>query len=62
VPEQGGETVAGLRQRLAGLFPHAAGDLLSPRVRACVKDTIVREDFVVAGQGQVEFFPPVSGG
>lgn len=56
------ETVAGLRRRLADLHPHAAGDLLSPRVRACVDDTIVGEDFVVGGQARVEFFPPLSGG
>lgn len=56
------ETVAGLRRRLADLHPEAARDLLSLRVRACVADTIVGEDFVVGGHEQVEFFPPVSGG
>lgn len=57
-----GETVAGLRLRLAGLYPEAAGDLLSPRVRACVADSIVGEDFPVGGSDRVEFLPPLSGG
>jgi molybdopterin converting factor small subunit len=57
-----GETVAQLRRRLAALNPQAAGDLLGPGVRACVADTIVGEDFVVAGHDRVEFFPPLSGG
>ena len=56
------EDVAGLRARLAELYPHVAGDLLSPRVRACVADTIVGEDFLLAGQERVEFLPPLSGG
>lgn len=62
VPAEAGETVARLRLRLAGLHPRAAPDLLSPRVRACVADTVVGEDFVLAGQARVEFLPPLSGG
>jgi molybdopterin converting factor small subunit len=57
-----GETVAELRARLAGLFPHAAADLLGPRVRACVADSVVAEDFSLAGHDEVEFLPPLSGG
>lgn len=57
-----GETVAGLRVRLAGLHPPAAADLLSPRVRACVADTIVGEDFPLGGHERIEFLPPLSGG
>ena len=57
-----GETVAGLRARLAGLFPQAAEDLLGPRVRACVADRIVAEGFSLAGHDDVEFLPPLSGG
>ena len=57
-----GETVAGLRMRLARLHPDAAGDLLSPGVRACVGESIVGEDFPLAGQERVEFLPPLSGG
>lgn len=62
LPEEDGETVAGLRRRLADLYPQAAEDLLSPHVRACVGDTIVGEAFEVAGHERVEFFPPLSGG
>jgi molybdopterin converting factor small subunit len=57
-----GETVARLRLRLAGLYPEAAGDLLSRRVRAFVADSIVGEDFPVGGSDRVEFLPPLSGG
>ena len=62
VAGEAGETVAQLRSRLAGLHPEAAGELLSPRVRACVADTIVGEDFPLGGQERVEFLPPLSGG
>lgn len=62
VAAEAGETVAGLRIRLAGLHPQAARDLLSPRVRACVADTIVGEDFRLGGHERVEFLPPLSGG
>jgi molybdopterin converting factor small subunit len=57
-----GETVARLRTRLAVLHPRAARDLLSPRVRACVADAIVGEDFLLDGQERIEFLPPLSGG
>lgn len=62
VAAEAGETVARLRIRLAGLYPQAADDLLSPRVRACVADAIVGEDFLVGGRERVEFLPPLSGG
>ena len=62
VAAEEGETVARLRARLAGLHPEAAQDLLSPSVRACVADAIVGEDFPLAGQDRIEFFPPLSGG
>ena len=62
VAAEAGETVAGLRIRLAGLHPEAARDLLSPRVRACIADEIVGEDFLLGGQERIEFLPPLSGG
>jgi molybdopterin converting factor small subunit len=62
VAVEAGETVARLRLRLAGLYPAAAGDLLSPRVRACVADAVVGEDFRLGGCERVEFLPPLSGG
>jgi molybdopterin converting factor small subunit len=57
-----GETVAGLRTRLAGLYSEAAADLLSPRTRACVADAIVGEEFPLDGHERIEFLPPLSGG
>jgi molybdopterin converting factor small subunit len=62
VAAEEGETVARLRIRLAGLHPQAAQDFLSPRVRACVADTIVGEDFLLGGHERIEFLPPLSGG
>lgn len=62
VDSREGETVAGLRVRLAALHPQAAPDLLGSRVRACVADRIVGEDFPLGGQERVEFLPPLSGG
>lgn len=62
VAAEAGETVARLRIRLAGLHPGAARDLLDPRVRACVADTIVGEDFRLGGHARIEFLPPLSGG
>lgn len=57
-----GETVARLRLRLARLHPEAARDLLSPRIRACVADTMVGDDFPLGGHERIEFLPPLSGG
>jgi molybdopterin converting factor small subunit len=62
VAAEAGETVARLRVRLAGLHPRAAQELLGPRARACVADTIVAEDFLLQGCGRIEFLPPLSGG
>ena len=62
VAAESGETVARLRVRLAGIHPRAATDLLSPRVRACVGDRIVGDDFRLDGTSTVEFLPPLSGG
>jgi molybdopterin converting factor small subunit len=62
VAAEAGETVAGLRIRLAGLYPEAAGDLLCARTRACISDAIVGEEFPLTGQERIEFLPPLSGG
>ncbi|HEX8572980.1 MAG TPA: MoaD/ThiS family protein [Allosphingosinicella sp.] len=59
---EAGETVASLRSRLAGLFPTAASDLLSLRVRGFVDDMMVGEDFLLEGRDRIEFLPPLSGG
>ena len=57
-----GCSVAELRERIADQHPAAAAALRNTRVRACIDDTIVSETHRVAPGGQVEFFPPVSGG
>ena len=61
-PPPGGCTVGELRGLLATLYPHAAQDLVSFSLRACVDDAIVDEAFRVAADGRVEFLPPLSGG
>jgi molybdopterin converting factor small subunit len=57
-----GETVAGLRQRLAALHSGAADAILDRGVRACIGDEIVGETALVDEAHEVEFFPPLSGG
>lgn len=57
-----GCTVAELRRMIGDRHPHAAEDLARPSVRACVGDTLVSEDCLVAPTDSVEFFPPLSGG
>ena len=48
-----GCTVADLRQRLA---------LNDPASRACVGESLVGDEFILGSAGEVEFWPPVSGG
>lgn len=55
-------TVAQLRERLALDHPEAAETLAGKRSRACVGNTLVREDHVIRCGDQIEFLPPVSGG
>ena len=57
-----GCSIAELRQLIARQQPAAETELLRPRVRACVADSIVGEEHVGAPGSTVEFFPPVSGG
>ena len=51
-----------VRARLAELFPDAASDLSSPRVRACVGDRMVPDSFVVTPGQSVDILAPLSGG
>lgn len=55
-------TVAELRRRLATDHAQASESLHNKRVRACVGDTIVRDDDLVTGDEVLEFLAPVSGG
>ena len=54
--------VGEVRARLAERFPHAASDLVSPRVRACVGDRMVPDSFVVVPGDAVDILAPLSGG
>lgn len=55
-------SVGELRAKIAKVLPSAAQALETGRVRACVGDSIVADDHLLAATDQVEFFPPVSGG
>lgn len=55
-------TIADLRVRLAADHPEAARALEDRRVRACVGDTLVADDQIVAPGTAVELLAPVSGG
>ena len=57
-----GSSVAQLRERLIADYPEAEQPLRSRRSRACVGDTLVRDDHVLEAGDMVEFLPPVSGG
>lgn len=62
LPAPGATTVAGLRRSLASAYPHEAEALLSLRLKTFVADAQVDDDASLAGVGQVEFLPPLSGG
>lgn len=55
-------TILELRGRLAADHPKAADAILDKRVRACVNDLLVGDDYVLQATERVEFLAPVSGG
>ena len=55
-------SVAELRDRLADAHPEAKQALRDRHARACVGNTLVRDDYVLGYDATVEFLPPVSGG
>ncbi len=57
-----GCSVADLREALAARYPQAEIILQSSRSRACVGDSLVGDDQLIANGETVEFMPPVSGG
>lgn len=57
-----GCSVRDLRSVIANAHPSIREDMLSTRVRACVEDMVVPEDYRVSSGQTVEFIPPVSGG
>ena len=57
-----GCSTAELRDRVIAEHPQLEPMLRSKRARACVGDTLVRDDYVLAAGDTLEFLPPVSGG
>ena len=57
-----GISIAELRDQIASRFPDAEHALRGRRVRACVRDTVVADDYLIQAGDEVEFLPPVSGG
>ena len=55
-------TVARLRAYLGEIYPAAAEELASPRVKAAIDDEVVDDETMLDGVQMIDFFPPVSGG
>jgi len=55
-------SIAEVRAAIIARYPEVEEQMRSGRVRACVDDVIVGEEYVVQGAHAVEFLPPVSGG
>lgn len=59
---EAGSSIAHVRRRLASEYPGSGADLMGRRVVACVGGSVVRDDYVIGDQDEIEFLPPVSGG
>jgi len=57
-----GCSVSELRDRLVAEHPAVGAILSGKRVRACVGETLVHDQYVLRHGDRVEFLPPVSGG
>lgn len=55
-------TIGELRTRIVAEHPQAAEALSNRRVRACIGNSFVADDQLIAPGDKVEFLPPVSGG
>ena len=55
-------TVGEVRARLAERFPDVRDELLAPSLKACIGDLMVGDEHPVTDDGEVELFPPLSGG
>ena len=62
VDQAAGCSIEQLRERLISQYPGSEEPLRNKRARACVRDSIVQDDYVVRTGDKVEFLPPVSGG
>jgi molybdopterin converting factor small subunit len=57
-----GCSMSELRSRLVTSNPAASQALSGRRIRACVGDAFVSDDYILTPADRVEFLPPVSGG
>ena len=57
-----GCSIAELRDKVIAQHPQAEEALRNKRARACVRDAIVHDSYVLGACDKVEFLPPVSGG
>ncbi|MGE5062641.1 MAG: MoaD/ThiS family protein [Myxococcales bacterium] len=57
-----GSSIAEVRRLLAAEHPLAAATLANRRSVACVRGSVVRDDYHIVEGDWVEFLPPVSGG
>lgn len=57
-----GETVAGVRARLAAAYPAAAATLSGDRLRAAIDDVVVGAEAIIPSGAALAFLPPLSGG
>lgn len=57
-----GCTLAELRHLLVAHHPNAEQPLRSRRALACVRHSVVQDDYILEADDEVEFLPPVSGG
>lgn len=55
-------SISDVRRVLISAHPHVSELLASKRIRTCVGETIVADDYVVGENDIIEFLPPVSGG
>lgn len=57
-----GSSISELRRKLAAEHPRAEDVLLDKRVRACVGEQLVDDDYLLEHTDRVELLAPVSGG
>jgi molybdopterin converting factor small subunit len=57
-----GCTIADVRSEIARLYPDAAAEMRSSRVRALINDALAGDDRLAAEGDEIAFLPPLSGG
>ncbi|WP_417614093.1 MoaD/ThiS family protein [Parasphingorhabdus sp.] len=59
---ENGSNIAKVRHEIAIKYPEMAVYMASPRVKACLDETIVLDSAAIMPNQILAFFPPVSGG